>query len=289
MNKLNILCIGGDARFIYLCRHLGYRHNVYAFRTQAPPEGAVMLKSLSDMDVKADVLVLPMMNSRTDSNGRIGIPCGDDAVYIDEIIPLLKDNAVITGGLLDEGTAALFTSFGYEPEDYFKRRELIIKNCIPTAEGALGIAMQERNETVFGSRVIITGFGNVSKAAAKLFKACGAEVTCAVRRSDAAAEARAFGYGAADISGLKDCISAFDIIINTVPALVINKEAVANIRKGSLIIDLASKPGGVDFAAAKEAGIKCVHALALPGKVAPVTAGRYIAETVENIISERRG
>ena len=59
------------------------------------------------------------------------------------------------------------------------------------------------------------------------------------------------------------------------------------IRKDCLVIDLASKPGGVDFKAASELGVKVVWALGLPGKVAPISAGRIIADTVMNILSER--
>ena len=50
-----------------------------------------------------------------------------------------------------------------------------------------------------------------------------------------------------------------------------------NMAKHTVIIDLASPPGGTDFALATEMGIKTIHALGLPGKVAPVTAGRILA------------
>lgn len=289
MNDLTILCIGGDARFLYMCRYLAQRYRVYAFGTAEASEGVITADSLSEFDNKFDVLVLPMMNNTVNENGRIGIHCSGKTLFIDSIIPLLKKDAVVTGGLADDITISAFSDKGYDLTDYFKRRELVIKNCIPTAEGALCIAMQERNETVFGSKVLITGFGNVSKAAAKLFSACGADVTCAVRRTDAAAEAECCGYRSADIHKLKEYIGEYDIVINTVPACIIDAEVLKSTDRSALVIDLASRPGGVDIDAAKKAKIRCIHALALPGKAAPATAGRYIAETVENIISERRG
>ncbi len=289
MNKLNILCIGGDARFIYMCSYLSMKYNVYAYGTQEATDGTVTICSPKEMPVKADVLVLPMLNCISEENGSLLLPCRDGNIGIGEIIPYLNNGAIIAGGLVSEKAASFFHNVGYEVTDYFKRRELVVKNCIPTAEGALMIAMRERNETVYGSTVLITGFGNVAKAAAKLFSACGAEVTCAVRRKDAAAEAECAGYRSADISDPKVYADGNGIIINTVPALVINAGILEKLNISTLLIDLASKPGGIDFAAAEKLGIKCFHALALPGKVAPVTAGRYIAETVENIISERRG
>ena len=41
-----------------------------------------------------------------------------------------------------------------------------------------------------------------------------------------------------------------------------------------------------DMEAAKDLGVKVIWALGLPGKVAPVTAGNIIKETICNIFSE---
>ena len=72
----------------------------------------------------------------------------------------------------------------------------------------------------------------------------------------------------------------FDIIFNTVPRTVLGEEELKIIGKGTLIIDLASKPGGVDIKAADKMGMSVIWALSLPGKVAPVTSGRIIADTI---------
>ena len=55
---------------------------------------------------------------------------------------------------------------------------------------------------------------------------------------------------------------------------------------GCLILDLASQPGGTDFGCAKALGLTAIHALALPGKVAPVTAGTAIKEALSLMLCE---
>ena len=50
---------------------------------------------------------------------------------------------------------------------------------------------------------------------------------------------------------------------------------------------MASLPGGTDFAAAEALGLHAEHALALPGRCAPQTAGALIAQTVLAILEER--
>ena len=283
-----ILCVGGDARTIYMCEQLARDHSVLAYKTVSAPDGVKMIDVLSDHTGVADVLVLPMLKNIIYENNTAYLPCRDSNVCLEELILCLKEDALITGGLADDKINQHFSERGFELTDYFKRKELVIKNCIPTAEGALMIAMQEQPTTVFGSRVLITGYGNVAKAAARLFSAAGAKVVCAIRRNEAAAEAQCQGFETVDFEELAQCIDSFETVINTVPAPVIQKALIDRMSSDALIIDLASMPGGVDRKAASARGIRCIHALALPGKAAPAAAGRYLAETVENIISERR-
>ena len=73
------------------------------------------------------------------------------------------------------------------------------------------------------------------------------------------------------------------MIFNTVPAVILNEKCLNQIKNDALIIDLASKPGGVDFDTAGKLGLKVVWALSLPGKIAPVTSGEIIACTILNI------
>lgn len=49
-----------------------------------------------------------------------------------------------------------------------------------------------------------------------------------------------------------------------------------------------SKTAGVDFDCAEKLGINTIWALALPGKTVPVSAGCIIADTIINILDERR-
>ena len=73
---------------------------------------------------------------------------------------------------------------------------------------------------------------------------------------------------------------------NTIPAKILDRELLNYVNSDSLIIDLASKPGGIDFGAAKELGKNVIWALSLPGKTAPITAGNIIYETICEIITE---
>ncbi len=283
MKKTVFLCVGGDARQIYMSRKLAQYGRVYTYRIYDHSPDVTALGSLGEAEEKADVLVLPIM-----SGGGLEIPCQRGGVAdCRELAPYLRKNAIVTGGRLGTELIEYFSALGFEVADYFKREELVIKNCIPTAEGALQLAMQELATTVFGSRTLIIGYGRVAKATAALFKAAGSDVTCTARKLSALAEAENSGFKAFHLNELFGHIGRYDLIINTAPSMILDEAMLNAVSKDTIIIDLASKPGGVDFEAAARLNKRAIQALSLPGKVAPITAGEIIAQTVKNIINER--
>ena len=74
--------------------------------------------------------------------------------------------------------------------------------------------------------------------------------------------------------------------MNTIPSLILKEKEINCLKKDCLLIDLASSPGGIDIKAAKENKIKTIWALALPGKVAPLTSAEFIRDTIYNILEK---
>jgi transcriptional regulator CtsR len=82
-------------------------------------------------------------------------------------------------------------------------------------------------------------------------------------------------------------ISEADVIFNTVPALIFGESECSFVKNGIPFIELASSPGGIDEFSAKKHGINLINAPALPGKTAPLTAGRIVHDVVSSILRER--
>lgn len=284
MEKKIFLCVGGDKRFGYMCEALAENGEVYSLGLNCSGEGAAVLESLDDMPVKADVIVLPFMHTCEGS-----VKTGEHDIPLSDISAHLKPSAAVIGGLLREEQKALFSAMGFDVYDYFDNESLVLKNCIPTAEGTLAVAMEKTDKTIFASKVLICGYGRTAKVCADLFNAAGADITIAARSPSTRSQALCKGFDTVDINGMDSCISNFDIIINTIPAMLFDEKRLEKLGGETLLIDIASKPGGYDHEAAGRLGIHAVHALGLPGKVAPASSGRYIAETVLEILSERGG
>ena len=175
------------------------------------------------------------------------------------------------------------TPFGKEK---INLEELSVLNAISTAEGAIKIAIEETPKNIHGSNILVMGFGRIGKVLSHMLNGLGAKVSCEARKTSDLAWIKAYGYDAVPLSDLNDNLYKYDIIINTIPYMVLDRDALNNVKSDALVIDLASNPGGVDKNAIKEMKIKFVWALSLPGKISPVTSAEFIKETLYNVVKE---
>ena len=213
------------------------------------------------------------------------LPLDESRTPLAELLRAARPGALALGGKLSAQARQIAAEAGVELVDYFAREELILCNAIPTAEGCIGILMAER--TLWNSAILLTGFGPVGQALGVRLAALGAQVTVAARRPAQRALAESFSLRAVDLARLEQTAPAFDTVVNTIPAPILTEAVLAALRPGSLIVDLASKPGGTDFAAARRLGHRAIHALSLPAACAPETAGEALARTVCEILAER--
>ena len=280
----SISVIGGDLRQLTLAELLsadGYEVSVSGFGRDS-----VSGRYRTENDLKraseADIIILPM--PVVQSKGLLNAPFSDTPIALSEIAESVKSTALILGGRIGEDTYSLFESC--KCIDYYEREELMIKNAVPTAEGAIEIAITETPVTLAKSRCLIIGYGRIGKVLSRLLYGMGADVTVSARRYSDLAWIEVNGYTAVHNKDIIKSADSYDVIFNTAPALILDEAVLAKINPDSIVIDLASKPGGVDFQKAKDLGLKVIWALSLPGKTAPLTSGKIIKETVSNILYE---
>jgi hypothetical protein len=128
--------------------------------------------------------------------------------------------------------------------------------------------------------------GRIGKILSKMLLGLGTEVYVEARKYSDIAWIKANGLRPIYINELSQYLDRMDVIFNTIPSKILEADMLERLGPNCLVIDLASKPGGVDFDRAKNLGIKVIWALSLPGKVAPVTAANFIKQTIYNIIEE---
>lgn len=276
--KKTVCVLGGDLRQETVASLLakdGYIMKMLALGDKKPE---------LDLLGSCDILILPIPISYDDVY--INTPLCEEKIRILDVISRISETCFVLGGCFSDCLKSMLEEKGITYCDYFTREELIIKNAVPTVEGAIEIAMSELAITIFRSRILVVGYGRIGKILADRLKALGAYVTVSARNHKDFAWIEEKGLASVHTGKISECIDSFDLIVNTVPAEVLTRQALQNVKENTLIIDLASKPGGVDFAAAKELGKNVIWALSLPGKTAPITSGMIIKDTIVNILTE---
>ncbi len=290
MKNAKVAFIGGDLRQIRVINQMalsGKRTGTFGFGEETFEKfksSVQKIKSLDELLEEYNIYVLPLPYTIDGEN--INMPFSKEKISVVEIIKRLPQKSLVLVGRCDERLKTMAEIYGLCLVDYFCREELQILNAIPTAEGAIQIAMEETPHTLHNSRCLIIGNGRIGKVLAKMLWGIGARVTVSARKCRDLAQICSFGYENISIWDLRKHIGEFDVIFNTVPSLVLDADLLSKVNRKCLIIDLASKPGGVDFDTAKLMGIKVIWALSLPGKVAPETAGDIIKNTLLNIFEE---
>ena len=280
--------IGGDLRTIKLAVMLAKEQNqVYVYGLKAEElkniKNITQCESIKKTIQEVEIVIGPIPFS---SNGKtINMPFSDKEISIREMMHVINAKVLIAGGIAPEVYEMANDEY-IEIIDIMKREELAVLNTIATAEGTIQVAIENTNKIIHGSEILILGFGRIGKVLARKLAGLSAKVTCAARKDEDLAWIQAYGHKATNINSLGENLKLYDIIINTVPHIILNEERLKYIKKDCLLIDLASNPGGIDKKAVKDNKLKFVWALSLPGKVAPITTAEFIKDTIYNIIKE---
>ncbi len=279
--------IGGDLRSVKLANQLmadGNTVYIYGFNNAGFEMGMNESKELEEAIIKSEVVIGPIPCSN--DNETINAPFHSEKIHINEVFKIMSKNQLFIAGRIGEKIAHLAEIYNVYTIDLLDREEMAVLNAIPTAEGAIQIAMEEIPITLHDCNSLILGFGRIGKILGKMLHGIGSNVFIEARKYSDMAWIKSYGFSAVFINELNSCLSDMDVIFNTIPYMILDTNALSKLKSDCLIIDLASKPGGVDFEKAKSMGIKAIWALSLPGKVAPVTAAKFIKETINNIICE---
>lgn len=289
--KIGIL--GGDVRQITLARRLGeigFECAVWGLGAYAEIGKAVRCRDWQSAVRGSVAVILPLPASR--DGIYINSPFeASDKILLTQLIDELSADTVLIGGKFDLCTINAVKARHIRVFDYNDSEEFQIKNAVPTAEGAIETAMRETDITLSRAKVFLLGYGRISKVLFSMLKAFSCDISVAARKEQDLAFATALGAEAVPFGSLKfiEAARSADVIFNTVPAEVLPSAVINELKRTCVIIDLASGCGGTDFSYAKERGIKALHALALPGKVAPVTAGNIICDSILTLFTEERG
>jgi dipicolinate synthase subunit A len=290
LTGLRIALLGGDRRELVLADALAARGaEVRAVGLPWPDPATWAANRLEDTVAWAEVVVAPV--GGTDEVGVITysiVKAGESAGprLTEDVVRQMRPGALVVIGHARPFLHDLCTRYGVRLREYRNRDEFALLNAVPSAEGAIALAMRETDITLHAGRCLVLGYGRVGQVLAADLRGLGAHTVVVARSGADRARAFAAGHRVTDFGQLRRELAQADVVFNTVPAPVLTDALLARLGREAVIIDLASAPGGTDFGAAKRLGLRAVLAPGLPGLVAPRTAGRILSATVLAILEE---
>ncbi len=219
----------------------------------------------------SDIILLPVPTTKDGKT--VFCPLSERKIYLSDISKKVNNQLILCCNYKFEGKNYI---------DYNTLDSFALLNAVPTAEGAIALAVNETDFTLWQSKALVIGYGRVGKIMADRLKALGADVTVSARKPRDFATLSALGFKYINTEALCNIYLDFDIIFNTVDAIVLSRTALENC-PADVIIDLSTK-GGFDLNYAKALGIKAFKPGGIPGVVAPKTAGEILAKTVTELV-----
>lgn len=291
IRKHPIAIIGGDLRLLHLAILLtqqGYSVTVYGNTT----DGYSLTKedqtiftsqvhiasSLSSAIQSNDVIVGPIPFSKDGET--ITAPTCSDKILLSSFLALLTHRPYVFGGAMNTRVTNFLSEHNVPFCDLMEVEAVAIGNAIATAEGTIVEAMKRSDRNLHQSKALIYGFGRCAKILALKLKGLDVSVTIAARSEEALAYANAYGFQTKVLGTDPIDLRPYNYIFNTVPTSILTRDALKTTTPSVTIIDIASAPGGVDFAAAKELGRNASLCLALPGIYAPKTSANILLEAM---------
>ena len=279
MVPLKCSIIGGDRRAACLAARLlreGHSVRCFALEKAELPQGAQRAGCLQGCVYGAEWIFLPVP---TEKCGLLVTPLSLETLPMAELLSALWPGQVLIGGAFSQESSLAAVRGGLAVYDLLRRRDYTVGNAALTAEGAIALLLRESESSLLSSHVLLTGWGRVASLLAPRLRSLA-------RKAGDRATAEALGLNSCRFEELPRLLEDVDLLVNTVPAQVISREDLARLRKGTLLLELASEPG-FDREEAAELGLRPLYAPGLPGQFAPEAAAGLIWETAGAIARER--
>lgn len=266
--------IGGDRRQVEAALFLMQKgYNVSLFGTA--PTALATSSKLKEAMLGADIVILPHFCTRDGVN--VFAPFANNEIALESI--LAAKPKIFFGGRISDKLKAELSKMNIRFYDYTESESVAYKNAVLTAEAALGIAALNYGGSIIGSKALVIGYGRIGKCLSEYLKSLGSSVTATSRSDKTLSLIKADGFTPLHTEKCKASAFEFDLIFNTAPFPVLDREFFEKCRRYVFIEDLATN-SGIDLKAAEQLRINAAVYGGLPGKYSPAAAGKIIAEEI---------
>ncbi len=283
---MRILFLGGDQRQLIVINELSKKHVIDVIGYEKIDLNVNKI-NLKDLNISIyDIIIFPVNGVQKDYF--LTSSFNDEKLKLNpDLLNNAKEKALIFTGIKTKYLEEMLKLSNKKVISLMEDKEIQIENSIPTVEGIIADIVFNTLETLKNSNILILGYGNIGKLLTEKLKVLDAVITVGVIENNDYEELLLNGtntFYTNDTVAFSEAVKQKNIIVNTVPSVLLNKYYLDLIDKDTYILDVASYPHGVDFEYAKSINIKHKLFLGIPSIVAPKTAGRILSKKINTMI-----
>ena len=271
--------IGGDRRTVSLVRRLlqdGHELRCFALDTADLPTACQQTNLAAALE-GAQAVILP---TPLQKGGRLNAPFSARELDLETLVLALPEGVTVFAGGVPEKPRRLFRAQHLQLVDLLEQEALAVTNAELTAQCAVELLLNAIPYQLQGRRVLILGAGRIGKLLGLKLQHLGAQVTAGARDEAQRAWCKALGFGAVPLTELAPLLWQTDMLINTIPAQLLDASQLQLLPDGALVLDLASAPGGFRPQDLALLDLDVLPGGGLPGKYAPESAGNALADSL---------
>ncbi len=287
MRKIKILFLGGDKRQLSIIEELKNKYQIETVGYDNITINNTNNKKLSEIKLEDyQVIIFPV--SGVLDNGLIETNFSKETIMLTEDLLLnTKKDVLIFSGVKSKALKKMLALANKEAIIMMNDQEVTKENSVPTIEGIISDLIIHTDYTINQAKVLVLGYGNVGQPLVEILIALGAKVTVGtkVSRNNELLKAKNINFiFTNDYQKMKETLETCDIIINTVPSLILDKKYLEVVNKQAYLLDIASFPYGIDFNYAELLKLDYKKLLGIPGLIAPKTAGLILAKKIKKVL-----
>ena len=275
MSELSLAVLGGDARQTWMAAALQRYHGLSAVYQVPDYQGSAATLTDVTQLCRYSCIAGPVPLAR---NGQVFLPNEAQPLPLSLLLQILQPGQILAGGNLPAAFVEQCQKRQITTYDFLHSPTRALANAEITAEGMLAILLQQTPYILLNTELLLLGFGRCGMLLAQKLQAIGVQVTICEADTDKRSLARAMGFATLLPEGLATILPDCELVVNTVPTLVLPYDLLRLLPKSAMLFELASTPGGIDAQAAKELQLFYQNCPALPGRTAPQTAGELLAQ-----------
>ncbi len=271
---MKLLILGGDKRYLNLIKYYHEKDlTIIGF------DKIFDCSDIKTLDASLfDIIIFPVDGIKRDFS--IYTPFNKSTIYIPkEFLQNIKKDAHVFTGTENEILATYTHNYIKVMED----DEVATTNGHLTVEGILADIIDNTNFSIKDSNIIVFGYGKIGKPLVKVLHTLGAKV---IVGTDVVIDDYDYFL---TTNTYEHLLAGADIIINTVPKILLDSSNMGSINRQCYLLDVASYPYGIDIEEALKLGLIYKQLPGIPGKISPKSASLIISKKINKYINKKEG